>query len=270
MMPARTTNVRGRQILRCQKCGVEFSIYNSQVRAGQGTYCSKPCLKLGRNRHDEWASALPGTLFEIAKRMGESEKIAMYALRGMMKAGLAHPSGFVFVDDRVAFSGKQATTLVFSAGPAPRAEIPLNNMQMTLCYFHDQAIIAAMPNTAPAIIRKTGLIATTVRERLSALNDAGRSHIRRWKPAKQGPAIPVHYAGYGINVECNIKPRTKQDRYRRWVTKMTRTGKIIEIKERRKQQRAYRNLRRREGDPLVNALFGAPSERTSNKVAAGE
>lgn len=248
----------------CGHCGKGFKVYACQAKLGLGKHCSNACKLAARNRHDEVAALLPATVYEVAKDMGWIPRVAGHALRQMIKNGAAHPSGVKVDKLRPPSLYKSNTTLVYSRGPAPNKDIPLDNLKTTLAYFHDEAILAAMPNSAPAIVRKTGITETTVRDRIALMRAAGGlTHIKRWKHASQGPDMPVHEAGPGIDAECDLEPRTNQEKYQRWLAKVTRSGKIISIRERRRVNREFRKLRLA-GDPLVNALFGAPRDRINH------
>lgn len=246
----------------CGHCGKEFKVYACQAKLGLGKHCSNACKLEARSRHGEVSAILPATVYEVAKAIGCSHRVVADTLRQMINKGIAHPSGVKVDKLRPPSPYKSNTTLIYSRGPAPDG-VPLDNLKTALAHFHDEAILAAMPNTAPAIARKTGITECTVRDRIAAMRDAGLSHIKRWKHASQGPDMPVHEAGPGIDAECDLEPRTNQEKYQRWLAKVTRSGKIISIKERRRANREFLKLRRA-GDPLVNALFGAPRDRINH------
>lgn len=259
---------RGHEIRACRHCGVTIKVPFSDARNGLGKYCSYECANKGRSHTSEILALLPATIYEVAEKMGVKPNDSVKTMARLVDKGLAHPSGMKQV---LRETGKSYQTLIYSAGDSPDPAVPVLSLKATLSYFIEKSVLDAMPGTYMDIIEKTKMSMTTVKKivymlRKSVREDGTkeRCFIRSWRRPKQGKYLPVYQAGPGKDVACKFKPKTRQERNLVYIAKLRRLGKLDEHREldysRRRAKRAERSTIR-QGDPLLNALFGAPSQR---------
>lgn len=239
----------------------------SAARAGLGKYCSNACANEGRSNADAVIAALPATVYSIASSVGITPHAAVKTIRRMVGKGLMHPSGLELAQRR---TGSEYHTLVYSAGAAPDG-VPVDDLKRALLHFQQQALLAAMPGTLPQLAAATGLHVNTVSRFLKAMRgepDAAgfysAAHIRSWRRPHKGAHMPVYERGRGRDAVDKFVPRTRSERHQRLVAKLERLGKIGEYRARdaqRRQERRKAQRRLMDGDPLVNAIFGTPTDR---------
>lgn len=118
------------------------------------------------------------------------------------------------------------------------------------------AILAALPATRldlPALAHTT---TSTVQRWLKILHDAGEIHIGAWKRADgQGAMQPIWYSGAGKDARCTLKRLTVQQTSARYRRSIAGTEKG-DLRAARRQASYYKTKAAKQGDPLINALFG--------------
>lgn len=88
-----------------------------------------------------------------------------------------------------------------------------------------QRILAVLPATVDAIVRRTGMTLEAVRYRLSTMKPH-LCHIGKWKRAPGSGAFqPIMVQGAGEDVPCTLKPRTVAQNNRSY---RKRVKKVVE------------------------------------------
>lgn len=248
----------------CAQCGTVKKQFQADIDNGGGKYCSTACQAEGQSRHAEILAAAPGTIREIAARLGSDEYTICHPIRRLCRAGRMHASGLVVAGEQTA---RSHFLVVFSAGPGEDPDVPTSARE-ALPYFLDQMIVAAMPGTTRAIAKATGITERTVASRIVHLRAAKKCHTGRWKRSKgKGYPAAVHTAGEGVDAPM-IAPLTRQERFANWMKRLRRTGNIEQHLAHRREVAAYKKLRTTTGDPLLNALFGSPAQRKQRQESA--
>jgi len=129
---------------------------------------------------------------------------------------------------------------------------------------HTDAVWSALPATYEELAARTGLTVQTIKYRTRSMRNDGMCHVGDWKRAegKGGKFSPVLVRGAGEDVPCKLKAFTEkqhQKRHRKRIKK-TEAGELRRAKGR---ARAWRIKAQQQGDPLINALFGAPAKRAA-------
>lgn len=248
------------EIHSCAHCGKEFKVFHSYIVDGCGKYCRIECARQGRSNFPAILGALPGTLAEIVEKAGIGEKsvartVTRMAARGMLHAVKLAPAPSV--------EGKKQSALVlyFEAGPSPLEDAPLHLREL-LYWLYDRVILKAMPGGQDDIARKTGIPQSSVSTHLTAMHKARMCHIKDWKPGEKGKGkfVAVWKRGKGLDAPCTLRALTAAEHHQNRIRRVVEAGKMEEFRHRRQDAQKRLRLRRR-GDPLINALFGAPKER---------
>lgn len=261
----------------CHHCGGYVYVAPSHAESGHGKYCSKYCASLGKSWAPKIRAALPATTVELAQKTGARGCVIARTLKRMTELGLAHPSGMTIAD---AAKGKRFPTLVFDFGPQPDPHVPMDDLKKTLSYFIEQALLAAMPGRLMQLAERTGLSTDTTYKYVTAMHakidpDGKRAitFIRSWRRPRKGPRVPVYERGRGKDAPDKFEPYTRREIYERQIARLKMFGNFEAYRARLQEgQRERRAAKRRtqEGDPLLNALFGAPAERRKQERRAGE
>lgn len=113
-------------------------------------------------------------------------------------------------------------------------------------------ILQAMPGTQAELVRKSGWHQGTVSRWIKVLRAEGAIHIVKWRPpGASGTASAVHGRGPGVDEPCPYKAKTGSQKWQR--------VKEIHGMEGLRRKRHVREMVKRakkDGDPIINALFG--------------
>ncbi len=242
----------------CLNCGKVTKTVPARVALGYGKYCGVPC----KNEHFGYKrlilAVLPATMNQIAERAKVEIGTVRKQVLQLQRAGKCHASG---ITAATTGSGKGYNNheLVYSLGPAEDPATP-HEKQPAITFFYEKMILEAMPSVQRKICAVTGLSQSTVSRIVTRLHAEGKCHVHRWRKGAGGRRMAVYKEGRGVDAVCNIPPLTTSEINARYKAKATRTGKIVEIRARNNAcTRAAKQ--RKNGDRLVNALFGKPAER---------
>lgn len=266
-----TKQPRGHEWRNCYQCGKPMKVINGEARKGRGKYCSLACNDLGKSIYPSVLAHLPGTTASIALALGMPYKTVSESIGRMARRGMLHPVGI-----EAGCSAAGMVGLRFAAGPQPDERVPLS-LKLALVHFVGEAILAAMPATSAKIREKTGLEESTISKRIkemrAVVNARGWQQlcfIRSYKRTLggRGPFLPVYDRGPGRDQPCKIEPLTRKEKTARWRRKLLRDGRKDELDERHRERQRARK-RETTGDPLLNALFGAPADRRKQDRRTG-
>jgi len=104
------------------------------------------------------------------------------------------------------------------------------------------------------LIDRTGFSRGGVSDMLKELHSTGKCRIQRWRKSACKP-IAVYAAGPGQDSKTKPVPMTSAERDARYIKKLERTGRLGERQARMASNRRAL-IARKNGDPLVAALFG--------------
>lgn len=245
---------------KCLTCGKPFTGFQCEVKTGRAKYCSSSCASEGVSRFPEIVAAAPGTIPEIADRIGGSPDSLTYSIRRLCEMGRLHASGVVPNVNRT--TEKSPFFLVtFAPGPSPIEGTPVS-ARAALTFFLCRMVLDAMPGMQSEIVARTGIPSSTVAKLVRDLRAAGKTHIARWRRAKgTGTFTPVHVVGAGVDAKCTLKRLTPQELQARFRKRLERSGKAEEYRAQISERRKHARMRTISGDPLTNALFGTPKQR---------
>lgn len=119
-----------------------------------------------------------------------------------------------------------------------------------------QHVLDAMPGTRSQIASKVSMAPRTLTGLLKSLRESGACHVSGWQRSDgSGNFQPLYVAGPGENVPCKLKPYTDaQVGHRYW--KSIKKDERGERRKARDAARYYAKKAAKNGDVLVNALFG--------------
>lgn len=121
-----------------------------------------------------------------------------------------------------------------------------------------QAVFDAMPGTVPELMKKANVSRRTVWHWVNDLRKSSESRIVNWKRHPlRGPHLPVHGQGSGEDVPCTLKPMSNKARWKRY--KSRRSTETHDLKKKKDRARVSVNKAIKQGDPMINALFGRGS-----------
>lgn len=124
-----------------------------------------------------------------------------------------------------------------------------------------QFIINALPGTQTEILNRSGLCRKTVIKWVRQMRANREIHITRWlKHPRSGPDIPVYALGDQKDAPNRLKKLTKKQICARYYAKAKADGRYDNMQA-KWRKRHWEEKACREGDPLINALFGTPAER---------
>lgn len=255
---------RGQEVRECFHCKASFTCHPSDIKGGCGKYCSKACAFEGRSNYAAILSALPGTIHDILKNGLIGEGAVMRSISRLVMDGRMHAAKLV-PSPEAPRARQSACVLLFKPGPSPIPDAPVG-VRDALYWFYDQAILKAMPGGQDDIGRKSGIPQATISMHLKTLHKAGKCHIKAWRhPNKdRGRFVAVWAAGEGVDAVCELRRLSDADYRKKHKEKIISEGRLEEYKLQRRETHQLRKFRRA-GDPLVNALFGAPRERAARK-----
>lgn len=253
----------------CNCCGEAFLAYTSDIKDGGGKYCSRKCTNLGRGYQSMILAALPGDMQQIVERTGLTQKHAVEVAGRMLRNGLMHATGLVPNTYGAVTKMHSRFILMYAAGPSADPAVPLN-LRAALGYFYNLRIISVMPATKKRIERKSGIDKATILKRVDDMHAAGKCHIKGWDKGKQGAPMAIYGKGPGKDAPCDVVPLTDQQKYRRYMDKIDRTGRREEWRKRNVEQKRNRVIRTVTGDPFINALFGTPAQRKQQSNQQGD
>lgn len=242
----------------CQHCHKTFLAHLSQLEVGHAKFCSRACRKEGWGYFHMTEASLPGTLDQLVERTGLPVITVRNHLLEMARRGKAHAARLVKSNKPVARSIR-ALELEFAAGPSPDPQIP-HELRQARDYLLHKLILDAMPGSMSKVSAQSGIAAATVMLHIHRMHAKRECHIAGWSRAKFGPPVARYAAGEGDDRPCRIKAFEPKENYERFMKKAHKSGKITRIRERWCELAQARN-RRKNGDQLVNALFGKPAER---------
>lgn len=252
-------------ICNCVNCDTPFTIQTAKLeRLGGGKYCSRACQTESTGYRLPILAAMPGTLQAICSRTGFTEYTVLRRIKSMRESSLCHISQVVRAPGDWAAS-KPDFTLCYDRGPGLLDDVPLDARE-ALTYFYRLMILASMPATQTKIIEITGLSQNSVFRMVRDIHAAGNCHIRSWKKSRGNQRlIAVFAAGKGKDApKPVVAPMTSAERSRAHVARLRKNGKIVDYLAREAERMRHRRIRR-DGDPLMNALYGAPAQRKSKQ-----
>lgn len=242
----------------CAHCKETFLITGARVNQGEGKYCSVQCKHASAGRVGKILNALPGTFGEIAKKVGVPQKNVQAALSRLMKDGRVHFTGLIETNYPAHNMAKHA--LNFALGPFPDDWSLPRVIREAVPVMIDKLILDAMPGYQASLSRKTGLCESSLSKIICRLHATKQCHIYRWKRIIRGSAVPCYKVGKGKDVANNVVPYTRKEIMDRWFSRHEKTGKLAEYRARRAAAERTR-YKLKNGDTLINALFGSPKER---------
>ena len=243
----------------CSHCKEAFLIPGARVNQGEGKYCSVPCKHAAAGRVEKILSALPGTFGEIASKINIPQKNVQAALSRLLLDGRVHFTGLVKATEYPAH-GLREHALNFAIGPFPDDWSYPKVIREAVPILIDKLVLDAMPGYQADLSRKTGLCESSLSKIICRLHATKQCHIYRWKRVIRGSAVPCYKVGKGKDVVNNVIPFTREEIMKRWYARHEKTGKLKEYRERRAAAERTR-YKLKNGDALINALFGRPKER---------
>lgn len=247
----------------CNHCGGEFLAHLNQLERGNSKFCSQACRAAGWGFFHMTLAALPGTLDQIVERTRLPVITVRNHLLEMARHGESHASGLIR-SSKPAARSIRALELEFAAGPSPDPEVP-NELRQAREYYLHKIILGAMPGSISLIAANTKIAPATVVLHVHRMHDQCERERRKcfivgWSRAKFGPPVPRYAAGNEDDRPCRIKAFAPKENYDRFIKKAIKSGKIKYIRE-RDRERMQAKTRKKNGDTLINALFGAPADR---------
>lgn len=269
LLPDAPEGMRRRERRTCYCCGKQFDVFDSDAAMGAGKFCSNDCKNLGVGPQAAVLANLPGTSEQITQRTGMQQKHAMQAVARLVKKNQVHYAGLVLAQPAAPGRNQRTLVMQYAAGPQPDSKVPAKNWD-AIAYFYRQIILAAMPGTKAQIIQRTGMDHATALKHVDAMHaEGGICYIKRWRKGKQGAHMAVYQPGEGKDAPDTIKALTTSERYARFTAK---PGRLDELRANQREYMRIQRMRKVGGDPLLNALFGAPAQRKqkSNQPGAND
>lgn len=251
-------NRRGNVSCVCLNCGTITKTDSHRASMGYGKYCSVPCRMEHAGYKRQILAVLPATMKQIVERSRVEIGTVRKQILLLQRTGKCHASGITPFTG-VMGKGHVAHDIIYSPGPAADPAVP-HEKQRAISYFYEKMILAAMPGTQLKLSETTGLAQSTVSRRVHSMHKDGKCHIHRWRKSSSGRRMAVYKAGAGVDAVCAIAPLTQKEINARFRARLVRTGRVVEIRERNNASARAARMRK-DGDPLVTALFGKPAER---------
>ena len=246
----------------CQACAGTFNRTPGKLANGEGKYCSSKCRSDLAGYRGQVRAALPGTIADIAARSGVSIETVRDQLVALQKRGEAHPAWLDVVPADNRGRGTPAFAAVYEAGPGSDPDMPLLP-RAVLAHLYRKRILEQMPGTQTQLRERTGLSVGNISRVTAELHSAGKIHITRWRRGVRGGPVPVYAAGAGTDRKCAIENYTRAEVCARYIKRHAKRGTLEQYRARMAANQRAVTLRK-QGDPLVNALFG----RVTAKEAA--
>lgn len=248
----------------CTVCQNPFGVSPSKANRGAGITCSMECRAVVRGYTPRILAVLPATAAEAAEKSHVSLACARAILGRMVHAGTAHVIGFV--QNPIA-SGNGAPTFmpVIAEGFPVNSEMPMDT-RAAVTYHTRKLIIDDMPGTIPDIAISTQMPETSVRRMTLLLWREGKCHIGAWVRSTRGKPVAIYHAGEGKDVPCKIKKLDKvtvQARYRKKLKRTADQDDAYDVRTAQQRTRYWVD-KAKQGDPLVNALFGPRKTATKS------
>lgn len=192
-------------------------------------------------------------------------QVVRHWLRVMRAEGACHVGGWDRCD--VTGRGRAKVAAVFMAGPGVDAEQPSGDgaHELKRNRYRDM-VLAAMPGTRGEIEARTGISKVCVWTWVKALHEAGECHISGWNRVERGPFTPTYSPGPGKDKPCTLKPYTPAQIAKRFVRRAKEDGSW-DVRKARERAKYRADKAAANGDPLVQALFGARAPQQGRQEA---
>jgi len=122
-------------------------------------------------------------------------------------------------------------------------------------------VYASLPGTKAEIAARAGVSDSAVSRWVNRMHNAREVYISDWrKHVGGGPDVPVYSVGNEPDAANRLKKLTKKQIQKRYIAKAREDGRYDKVMA-RDRSRYWKDRATKQGDPLVSALFGRPSER---------
>jgi len=246
-------------ITTCRHCGKEFAACQAKLERGEAKFCSMSCRYLGSGFIERVMALLPSTPSELSQRMNLPVRSIGRVLSKAVSEQRCHIVKYVRGPE-VRSNNHSPFELYYKPGPAPIVCSELRMPREVQAALTLHAVLGAMPANQATITEITGLSRCSVTLAVRELHATGRCHIVAWRRGVTGGPVPTYKAGNRRDMVCNVEKLTQKERTERFLKKARKSGRIKELRETWCRNVAASKVRKN-GDRLINALFGQPGNR---------
>jgi len=243
----------------CRHCGVEFLACQAKLERGEAKFCSKSCRYLGSGFIERVMALLPSTPSELSRLMKLPARSIGRVLSRAVSEERCHIVKYVRGPEARG-NNHSPFELYYKPGPAPIVCSDLRMPREVQAALTLHAVLGAMPANQATLTETTGLSRCSVTLAVRELHATGRCHIVAWRRGVTGGPVPTYKAGNRRDAVCNIEKLTQKERTERFLKKARKSGRIKELRETWTRNVAASKARKN-GDRLINALFGQPGNR---------